>query len=136
MRSATQQYARIFLNYSRLEQESAGFRIPMLRYNRRLLFWEKVGRLMKKFRSAGLFILLQLLSSSAIRAQSLPQVLDAVSSNVKRFQEMIPDFVCNETVTSSQYESGKLVKQKVVESIFTGFQRSNDENRIRFAFTE
>jgi hypothetical protein len=91
---------------------------------------------MKKLRSAGLFIVLQLLASSAIHAQSLTEVLNAVSNNVKMFQDMIPDFVCNETVTSSQYESGKLIKQKVVESVFTGVQRSNEENKMRFAFTE
>ena len=91
---------------------------------------------MMKFPSAGLFILLLLLSSSAIQAQSLNEVLNAVSNNVKRFEDMIPDFVCNERVTSSQYESGRLVKQRVVESLFTGVQRSTEENNFRFAFTE
>jgi hypothetical protein len=83
-----------------------------------------------------LVVLLPFLFSSSIHAQSLTELLNAVSQNVMRFEDLIPDFVCNETVSSTQYESGKAVKQKVVESIFTGVQRSNEQNKMRFAFVE
>src|SRR5215470_2485665 len=81
-------------------------------------------------------ILLPLLLSRAAPAQSLNEVLDAVSRNVKEFQDLLPDFVCREKVTSTQFDSGKVIKEKVVESIFTGVQRSSEENRVHFAFTE
>ena len=82
-----------------------------------------------------LIVLLSVLSRMA-QAQSLSDLLDAVSQNVKTFEDLIPDFVCQETVSSMQYEAGKAVKHKVVESMFTGVQRSNEENKRRFAFTE
>jgi hypothetical protein len=92
---------------------------------------------MKSVRVATVVIAVwQLLFSASAQAQSLAEILDAVSKNVKTFEDLISDFVCNETVTSTQYESGRIVKQKIVESLFTGVQRSNEENRIRFAFTE
>jgi hypothetical protein len=80
-------------------------------------------------------IFLQLLSGNAF-SQSLDEVLDRVSKNVKEFQDQLPDFVCTEKVTSTEFESGKLIKERIVESIFTGVQRSTDENRVHFAFTE
>lgn len=49
---------------------------------------------------------------------------------------MLPDFVCNERVTSTEFESGRMRKQRVVDSIFTGVQRSSQDNRVRFAFAE
>src|SRR6516165_3802660 len=89
-----------------------------------------------RFASMAVVVLLQLLYSTAARAQSLDDVLDAVSRNVKEFQDSLPDFVCNEKVTSTKFDSGTAVKEKVVESLFTGFQRSRAENRAVFAFTE
>src|SRR5262249_54439392 len=55
---------------------------------------------------------------------------------VKEFQDHLVDFVCNEKITSTKFDSGRIVKEKVVESIFTGFQRTNEENKVHFAFTE
>jgi len=80
-------------------------------------------------------VYLFLLNSPAV-AQSLNEVLGAVSKNVKEFQDQLPDFVCNERVTSRQFDSGRMRKEKVVESVFTGVQRSTEENRRRFAFAE
>jgi hypothetical protein len=82
-----------------------------------------------------LLVFLELLSGNAV-AQSLGELLDRVSTNVKEFQEQLPDFVCTEKVTSTEFEAGKLIKQKIVESTFTGVQRSTAENRVNFAFTE
>src|SRR5262249_53642601 len=81
-------------------------------------------------------VLLQLLFSQAGRAQAINELLDSVSKNVREFQDQLEDFVCTERVTSTEYESGKVIKQKVVESFVTGVQRSADQNRVHFAFTE
>ena len=93
---------------------------------------------MERIRSASflVFLLLELLSTSPAPAQSLNEVLSAVSRNVKEFQDLLPDFVCNERVTSTEFDSGRVLKERVVESIFTGVQQVNIENRFRAAFTE
>src|SRR5262249_19536684 len=94
---------------------------------------------MCRFRSVSVVVGLAFLSlvlSSAAYAQSVNEVLAAVSRNVKEFQDTLPDFVCNERITSTELDDGVVVKEKVVESVFTGLQRSNVENRVRFAFTE
>jgi hypothetical protein len=81
-------------------------------------------------------LFLQLLFSHFAQAQSLNEVLAAVSQNVKVLEDQLPDFVCSERITSTQFDNGKIIKQRVVESVFTGFQRTREENRLRFAFTE
>jgi len=78
----------------------------------------------------------QFLLSLPTSAQSLDALLGDVSRNVKEFQETLPDFVCNERITSTESADGRVIKERVVESVFTGVQRSNVENRFRFAFTE
>jgi hypothetical protein len=77
-----------------------------------------------------------LLFATAAPAQSLNDVLDAVSKNVKEFEDLLPDFVCSEKITSTEYDAGKVIKQKVVQSIFTGAQRLSEQNRVHFGFTE
>jgi len=84
----------------------------------------------------GLVFLSLLLSSAAACAQSVSEVLADVSRKVKEFQDELPDFVCKERITSTELDDGVVVKEKLVESVFTGLQRSNVENRVRFAFTE
>jgi len=69
-------------------------------------------------------------------AQSLSEVLGAVSRNVREFQELLPDFVCTEKITSTKLDSGKIKEQRVVESIFTGIQRPSRVDNIRLSFTE
>src|SRR5262249_30655283 len=92
---------------------------------------------MYRFRSVSVVgAFLSLLLSSTACAQSVNEVLAAVSKSVKEFQDTLPDFVCNERITSTELDEGVVVKEKVVESVFTGLQRSNVENRVRFAFTE
>ena len=79
---------------------------------------------------------LALILSLPASAQSLDEVLAVVSSHVNEFEDLLPDFVCNERITSTEFESGKVLKEKVVDSVFTGVQRSSELNRVRFAFTE
>jgi len=81
-------------------------------------------------------VVLQILMSSPAPAQSVNDVVTAVSRNVKEFQDFLPDFVCNERITSTAFDSGKVIKETVVESIFAGVQQFNVENRFRTAFTE
>lgn len=50
---------------------------------------------------------------------ALPDVLAGVSRNVKELQDTLPDFVCNEKVTSTKFRSGKQRDQKVVESLYS-----------------
>ena len=49
---------------------------------------------------------------------------------------MLPDFVCNEKVTSTELDGDNVIREKVVESLFTGVQRTREANRVHFAFTE
>jgi hypothetical protein len=67
---------------------------------------------------------------------SLDQVLGSVSKNVREFQDLLPDFVCNEKITSAAYESGKLKETRTVESIFTATQKPSPGPRGQLVFTE
>jgi hypothetical protein len=53
------------------------------------------------------------------------EVLAAVSRDVRGFQERLPDFVCDERITSTASESGTLRTMKIVESVFTAVQKPN-----------
>jgi hypothetical protein len=67
---------------------------------------------------------------------SLDQVLASVSRNVREFQDLLPDFVCNEKITSTAYESGKLKETRTVESIFTAVHKPSPGPRGLLVFTE
>lgn len=57
--------------------------------------------------------------------QSLDEVLAKVSRNVQESAASIPDFVCNETVTSTASDAkGKINKRVTVESIFAAHHRT------------
>jgi hypothetical protein len=60
--------------------------------------------------------------SAPLQAPSLSDIIGRVSQNVKEFQELLPDFVCSEKITSKRMDSGKATSQKIVESIFTSTQ--------------
>ena len=74
-----------------------------------------------------MFIALILLQLAAAPSQphSMNEVLAAVSRNARDFQERLPDFVCDERITSTASESGTLRTMKIVESVFTAFQKPN-----------
>ncbi|HEY2380648.1 MAG TPA: hypothetical protein VGK48_05640 [Terriglobia bacterium] len=70
-------------------------------------------------------------------SQSVDDVLAAVSRNVKDFQDLLPDFVCDEKITSTAYESGKIKDTKMVDSVFTALQKPSPGPRNGLlAFTE
>jgi hypothetical protein len=60
--------------------------------------------------------------SAPLQAPSLNEIIEGVSQHVKEFQELLPDFVCSENITSRRMNSGKITSQKIVESIFTSLQ--------------
>jgi hypothetical protein len=74
------------------------------------------------------------LQSSAVTLTSPPQpvndVVAAVSKNVEEFWKVLPDFVCNEKITSTTYTSGKVRAQKVVESIFISDRKTGSHREI------
>jgi len=72
-------------------------------------------------------VLLQVASGSPPR--DLTDALTALSVNVKESQNQLPDFLCNEKVTSTTFKSGKKQNEKVVESIFS-IRRSLENREI------
>jgi hypothetical protein len=89
------------------------------------------GGMMKISLLAILFLL------QVLRVPPLEQVLASVGRNVKDFQDLLPDFVCDEKITSTAYESGKIRKIKIVNSIFTAVQMPSDSPGTgRLSFTE
>jgi hypothetical protein len=80
---------------------------------------------------------LMLQTTGVTPKQSVDEVVAAVSRNVKDFQELLPDFVCDERITSRAFESRKVRAMKTVESVFTALQKPSaaPDNR-RLAFTE
>lgn len=64
-------------------------------------------------------------------------VLATVSKNVKDFEDLLPDFVCDEKITSTAYESGKMKDMRTVDSVFTAVQKPSPGPRNGLlAFTE
>jgi len=45
----------------------------------------------------------------------LGDIVEGVSQHVREFQELLPDFVCKEKITSMRMDSVKITSQKVVE---------------------
>src|SRR5215831_17010323 len=60
----------------------------------------------------------------------------AVSINVKQFQDLLPDFVCNERITSTEFQSGQVRRTRTVESIFTAVHSPGFAPSGRVAFSE
>jgi hypothetical protein len=81
-------------------------------------------------------LLLAVLLLLQVPTASLDQVLVSVSRNVREFEDLLPDFVCNEKITSTAYESGKLKETRTVESIFTAVHRPSPGPRGLLVFTE
>jgi hypothetical protein len=84
-----------------------------------------------------LLISLLLQAPGVAPKQSVDEVVAAVSRNVKEFQELLPDFVCDERITSTAFESGTVRTMKTVESVFTAVQKPSPAPRSgQLAFTE
>ena len=72
---------------------------------------------------------LMMQAAAAPPAASLTGILGNVSGNVKESQASLPDFLCNERVTSTAYRSGKRRDEKIVESIYS-VQKSREHREI------
>jgi hypothetical protein len=62
-------------------------------------------------------------TSSAQAVPNLKQVLERVQSHVSEFEHGLPDFICDETITSRELWGGKAKHETVMESTFMGKQR-------------
>lgn len=63
---------------------------------------------------------------AAVSAQQIPkleQVLQRVQANIGEFERTLPDFICDETITSRELWGGKSKHETVIESTFMGKQR-------------
>jgi len=80
--------------------------------------------------STTLVSLLFLQTTASPPLQAVNDVVTAVSSNVAEFWNLLPDFVCNEKITSTTYESGKVRDQKIVESIFTSSNKGSPQREV------
>jgi hypothetical protein len=69
-------------------------------------------------------------NAAAPPPQPVTDVVAAVSKNVEEFWKLLPDFICNEKITSTTYSSGKIRDQKVVESIFLSDRKTGSHREI------
>jgi hypothetical protein len=65
--------------------------------------------------------------SAPLQTPSLSDIIEGVSQHVKEFEELLPDFVCSEKITSRRMDSGKITREKIVESVFTSLQTPRSE---------
>jgi hypothetical protein len=63
---------------------------------------------------------------------SADEALARIHENVGRFETSLPDFLCDERITSREVEDGKTKSETVTDSIFVGTQHKNKN----FTFTE
>jgi hypothetical protein len=85
---------------------------------------------MNGFGTMALVSLLFLQTTATSPSQKVDEVVAAVSKNVDTFWNQLPDFICNEKITSTSFESGKIRDQKIVESIFTSSRKSGPQRQI------
>ena len=77
-----------------------------------------------------LLLVMQGRDATTTSSLTMNDVITAASTNVKEFQDVIPDFVCNERITSTRLESGKVKSEKVVDSIFSINRKSGTHREI------
>ena len=74
--------------------------------------------------------LLHLALSSVGFSQSVPkldQILPRVQEHVKEFEHSLPDFICDEKITSKELMGGKTIHETDIDSTFRGMQ-NRDKN--------
>jgi hypothetical protein len=69
-------------------------------------------------------------SGAVASPEAVNDVVAGVSKNVEEFWKLLPDFVCNEKITSTTYSSGKVREQKIVQSIFTSSRKTGSQREI------
>jgi hypothetical protein len=76
--------------------------------------------------------LLHLTLCSAGLAQSVPkldQVLPRVQQHVKEFENSLPDFICDERITSRELMAGTVIHETVIDSTFRGTQNKDGKDK-------
>lgn len=105
----------------------------------RLKITQKGMRAMK-LRSAVYLGLLDLALCSLGVSQSLPklsQILPRIQEHVKEFEHSLPDFICDEKITSRELMGGKTIHETDIDSTFRGMQnKSRDLDGKYQPFTE
>ena len=90
-----------------------------------------------KFRLAFCLCLLHLSLCALCSSKSTPgldEILLRVQEHVKEFEYSLPDFVCNETITSKEIVRGHVAHKTIIDSIFSGTQ--NQDGGTQRPFTE
>ncbi len=52
-----------------------------------------------------------------------------------QFETSLPDFVCNERITSSKISDGKVTSETVIESLFAGVQKKDEHGHMQYTET-
>jgi hypothetical protein len=63
---------------------------------------------------------------------SLDNILKEAGNNIRIFEETLPDFLCREVVTQKVSRQNELREEKIIESIFRGFQKPDKEKHMTF----
>ena len=93
-----------------------------------------------KLRSLVCLGLICIALSSACHSQPVPklsQILPRVQEHVKEFEHSLPDFICDEKITSRELMAGKTIHETDIDSTFRGTQNKgkNPDGKYQ-AFTE
>ena len=89
-----------------------------------------------KLRSVVCLGLLLIVPGSASLSQSLPklnQILPRVQEHVKEFEHSLPDFICDERITSRELMAGTVIHETLIDSTFRGTQNKDGKDK---PFTE
>ncbi|PYP93310.1 MAG: hypothetical protein DMG65_01355 [Candidatus Angelobacter sp. Gp1-AA117] len=90
-----------------------------------------------KYRLAFCFCFLQFYFFALCSAKTTPtldEILLRVQEHVKEFEFSLPDFVCNETITSKEILRGQVAHKTIIDSVFSG--RQNNDGGTQQPFTE
>ena len=85
-----------------------------------------------KLRPAVCLGLLLVALSSASPSQSAPKldrILPRVQDHVKEFELSLPDFICDERITSRELMAGTVIHETVIDSTFRGTQNKDGKDK-------
>jgi hypothetical protein len=80
-----------------------------------------------------LLLQLSFLSGLGRDTASIDQILQRVQANVNDFEHSLPDFICEEQITSRELMAGAVQNESVIRSSFRGIQHKDDRDK---PFTE
>jgi hypothetical protein len=64
------------------------------------------------------------------QAPAMEEVLATARRNVIQLRDTLPNFVCNEKITSHIFENSKMSKQKVIDSLFTWTREAQPKSKL------